>query len=318
MAALEALRNLYIESNQPAAYTKMLRENHLPSADSSSLDSTYYAAAETQFAAGKWENAKQAFTNYLEQYPNGIFAVKAHYYRAESNFQLKKYKEAHEDFNVVMRGPWNDFTENSSRRAAAIAYEQKDYASAYNDYLKLKNNTTGNKVAMAYKGLIRSGYYSGKYAEASAYADSLLAMQGLSTDDSTDAMYFKAKSLQQFDKKEEALMLYQALSNNKNSEAAAEARYRIAEIYLQQNKLTESEAAANESIKLAGGNDYWIIKSFILLADISVKQKDYFNAKATLQSIVKRAKIQELKTEASKKLEEVKKLEKQKNKLSGQ
>lgn len=318
MAALDALRSLYIESNQPAAYTKMLRDNNLPSADSSSIDSTYYAAAEGQFAAGKWESATQAFTNYLQQYPNGIFAVKAHYYRAEGNFQLKKYKEAHQDYVLVMQGPSNDFTENSARRAAAIAYEQKDYAAAYNDYLKLKNNTAGNKAALAYKGLIRSGFYSGKYAEASAYADSLLAMPGLSAEDSSDAMYFKAKSLQQFDKKEEALVLYEQLSRNKNNDAAAEARYRIAEIYLQQNKLTESENAANEAIKLAGGNDYWIIKSFMLLADISIKQKDYFNAKATLQSIVKRAKIQELKTEASKKLEEVKKLEKQKSKLSGQ
>jgi tetratricopeptide (TPR) repeat protein len=318
MAALDALRSLYIEGNQPAAYTKLLRDNNLPSADSSSIDSTYYAAAETQFATGKWDNARQAFSNYLGQYPNGIFAIKAHYYRAESNFQLKKYKEAHEDYSMVMKGPWNDFTENSARRAATIAYEQKDYAAAYNDYLKLKNNTMGNKPALAYKGLIRSGYYSGKYAEASGYADSLLAMPGLTSEDSSDALYFKAKSLQQFDKREEALMLYQQLSANKNNEAASEARYRIAEIYLQQNKLKEAEDAANDAIKLAGGNDYWIIKSFLLLADVSVKQKDYFNAKATLQSIVKRAKIPELKAEASKKLEEVKKLEKQKSKLSGQ
>jgi hypothetical protein len=85
---------------------------------------------------------------------------------------------------------------------------------------------------------------------------------------------------------------------------------------LQQNKLPEAEAAANNTIKLSAGNDYWIVKSYILLADILAQQKDYFNAKATLQSIVKNTKIAELKKEAADKLEQVKTLEKQKSKLS--
>ena len=64
-----------------------------------------------------------------------------------------------------------------------------------------------------------------------------------------------------------------------------------------------------------GNNDYWIVKSYILLADIFIKQKDYFNAKATLTSVVKRTKNTELKQEASKKLAEVKTLEKHHSKL---
>jgi len=47
-----------------------------------------------------------------------------------------------------------------------------------------------------------------------------------------------------------------------------------------------------------------------------IKQKDYFNAKATLQSVVKHTKITELKQEANKKLDEVKILEKKQSKLS--
>ncbi len=78
----------------------------------------------------------------------------------------------------------------------------------------------------------------------------------------------------------------------------------------------EAEAAANETIKLSAGYDKWIVKSFLLLSDILVKEKDYFNAKATLESIVKHTKIPELKQEAATKLDEVKKLEKSHSKLS--
>lgn len=317
-AALEALRSLYIQSNQPAAYSKLLKDNNLPSAESSSIDSTYYAAAETQYANGKTENAREAFTNYLKTYPGGIFSIKAHYYRAECNFQLKKFAEAKEDYNVILAGPWNEFYENSARRAATIAYEEKNFALAFNYYEKLAANTTDNQVKeMAFNGLMRSGYNSGKFSEVSLYADSLMAMPGVSSETANDALYFKARSVQRADSlSDEAMELYTQLSSNKNGEVAAEARYRIAEILFNQGKLKEAEEAANNAIKLSSGYDNWVTRSYLLLTDVLVKQKDYFNAKALLQSIVKHTKLPEVKAEANRRLEEVKRLEKKQSKLS--
>lgn len=317
MAALDALKNLYIQSNQPASYTQMLRDNNLPSADSSSIDSTYYAAAEAQFSNDKWEEARVGFTNYLQQYPNGIFAIKAHYYKAESNFQLKKYKEALLDYNVVLEGEWNDFFENSARHAAVVAYSQKNYADAYGYYMQLLSSATSPQTKeVAYAGLMLSGYNSGKIAEAGLYADSLMEMPGISAEKINDATFYKARAMQEADNADEAIKLYKQLSSNKNGEIAVESKYRIAELLLKQDKLKEAEKAANETIKIASGYDFWVVKSYILLADILAKGKDYFNAKATLESIVKHTKITELKQEAVKKLEEVKALEKKQSKLS--
>ena len=86
------------------------------------------------------------------------------------------------------------------------------------------------------------------------------------------------------------------------SEYAAESQYRIAEILLQQNKPAEAEKAAFEVIKKAGSYEYWVTKSYVLLGDVYVKQKDWFNAEATFKSIVENATIAELKTEAQQKL----------------
>lgn len=317
IAALSALKSLYIQGNQPAAYSQLLKDNNLPSVESASIDSTYYAAAETQFAAGKWDNAMRAFTSYLQQYPNGVFAIKAHYYRGESYFQLRNFKEALDDFDSVLVQPWNDFSENSARHAAAMAYEKKDYSSAYNYYLKMRNNSGTNLQLLqtAYNGLVKSGYNSEKYGETSAFADSLLTIKGLPADMINEALLYKAKALQHFEKTDSALYTYQQLSLNTSGEIAAEARFRISEIYLAQDSLKDAEMAANETIKMSAGYDYWIVKSYILLGDIFIKQKDYFNAKATLSSIVKHTKNAELKAEATKKLAEVKVLEKQKSKL---
>jgi len=317
LPAMDALKSLYIQSNQPAAYTQMLRDNHLPSADSSSVDSTYYAAAESQFAGGKYPDAKQAFTSYLEQYPRGIFAIKAHYYRAESEMQLKQYKDARADYDVALSGPWNEFVENSARRSAKIAYDDRDFLAAFGYYLRLRMVTTSTQLKeLAWNGLMKSGFNSGKYPETRQYADSLLCLPGISAETIGDALYYKAKTLQQLDSSADAIKIYRQLAENHNDEISAESRYRIAEILFDNDKLKDAEDAANATIHLSAGYETWVGKSYILLADILVKEKDYFNAKALLQSIVKRTKITELKTEASKRLEEVKKLEKHQSKLS--
>jgi lipopolysaccharide biosynthesis regulator YciM len=86
---------------------------------------------------------------------------------------------------------------------------------------------------------------------------------------------------------------------------AAEARYEIASCWFQLNKLAESEKAAFETISKSGSYDYWITRAYILLGDIYFKQKDYFNAKATFQSVVENTTDPELKGEAQQKLDQV-------------
>lgn len=315
--ALEALKSLYIQTNKPGEYTRLLKDANLPSDESSSLDSTYYASGEAQFASGNWEYARLGFSDYLRLYPSGVFAVKAHYYLAESNYRLKRLADARDEYNKVLDAPWNDFSENSAARCAAISMELKDYENAYKHYSSLRSNMTDNNSSeMIYQGLMKSGYHTGKYTESGLYADSLLALSGASSEAANQARFYKARSLQLTDNNDLALEAYKPLTGNKNGDVAAEARYRIAEILLKQDKLKDAEAAASETIKLSAGYDTWVGKSYILLADILVKQKDYFNAKALLQSIVKNTKIAELKQEAAVKLDEVKKAEKSQSKLS--
>lgn len=317
IAALSALKSLYIESNDPGAYSKLLKDNNLPAAEIGGLDSTYYAAAETQFASGKWDNAIKAFDSYLQQYPNGVFAIKAHYYRGESYYQLKNYSNALADFDNVLAHQWNDFSENSARHAALIAMDKKDYNAAYNYFYMLRQNAGSSELLkqLAYGGLVKSGYFIQKYSESSLYTDSLLSIRGVSAEVTNEALLYKARSLQYLGNNDTAMSIFQQLSSNMNGEIAAESRYRISEIFLVQDSLKNAEEAANETIKLSAGYEYWIVKSYILLGDIFIKQKDYFNAKATFSSIVKHAKNTELKQEANKKLLEVKALEKQKSKL---
>ena len=60
--------------------------------------------------------------------------------------------------------------------------------------------------------------------------------------------------------------------------------------------------AAFEVINKSGSYDFWVTKAYILLGDIYFREKDYFNAKATFQSIVDNSVEPTLKSEAQSKL----------------
>ncbi len=316
-AATDALRNLYIATGQPEAYAAFLKENNMPAQGDAGIEQTYYAAAETEYGNSNWAKAAEGFTKYLNQFPNGNAANKAHYYRGESYYQQKDYSKALADYDAVVNNGWSDFTDEAAGRAAEIAMQNKDYTAARKYYVALRGAAMDNtSLQKAYAGLLRSSFEKEAYAEADAYADTLISLPGVNIGLLNEAQLYKAKALQRNNKLDEAKALYQVIDKKNIGAASAEARYRVAEILLAQKQLKEAETQASYAAQSSGGSDYWVVKSYILIADILTEQKDYFNAKATLQSIIKNNNDKEIKGEAIKKLENVKQLEKTKSKLT--
>ena len=69
-------------------------------------------------------------------------------------------------------------------------------------------------------------------------------------------------------------------------------------------------------IKETGSYDFWVTSAYILLGDIFMEQKDFFNAKATYESVAQNAVITELKAKAKDKLNKAIAAEKQQSKIS--
>lgn len=316
-AALDALKSLYIQTNQPDVYVQLLKDNNLSAPDQSASDSTYYAAAESQFSAGDWSAAKQGLAQYMNQYPNGIFLTKAQYYMAESHRLLQEHNEALPYYDLVLASTWSEFAENSAREASKIAFDSKDYNKAIGYYTLLRNSAmSAENLQYAYNGLMQSNFKLENYEAAAAYADTLSAIPDLDQSTKSTVLLYKAKSLKEYKQYGQAMDVYKQIEADKNINIAAEAQYSIAELYYLQGNYKKAEEAASNTIQKSSGNDYWVVKSYLLISDILVAQKDYFNAKATLKSVVKNTKISALKQEAEAKLQKVQDLEKQNSKLS--
>jgi lipopolysaccharide biosynthesis regulator YciM len=219
----------------------------------------------------------------------------------------KDYENALTGYAYVASKAPNKYAEKSILQAARINFfELKNYTDAEIYFTQLKGLASQPDIQLeAMRGLLRSQYRLNQWKDAVPNAKELLSRKGIATDDKMMANMVIAKSYQENNETDLASSTYKTVIALGKSEFAAEARYQIANILFQQNKFSEAEKAAFEVVNKAGSYEYWTTKSYILLGEIYWKQKDYFNAEATLKSVSENATIPELKEEAKKKLDEV-------------
>jgi len=167
------------------------------------------------------------------------------------------------------------------------------------------------------RGLLRSQYQLQKWSDAVENAKDLIAQKSASADDKALANMAIAKSAQVGGQYDVAINSFKQVVSVNKAALAAEARYEIANTLFMTDHLSDAEKAAFEVINKSGSYDWWVTKAYILLGDIYFKQKDYFNAKATFQSVVDNSLNAELKSEAQTKLNKVIEEEKTSSKVGG-
>lgn len=301
--ALDNMKNIYVEVGRPNDYVDFVQKAGKV-ISISEADSLTYASAELKYTNGDCAGAITAFSNYLSKYPQGAYALPANFYKSECYYKNKDWQNALQGYQAVVNQGSSKYAERSAYAAAHIYYfELQDYANSKIYFAKLKElATTPENQLEALRGLVRSYYQTKDYTEANAAAKELLTKKGLSTDDKAVANLVLGKSLQANNQCEQAIAAFKEVAAINKSAWGAEARYEIANCYLALNQLKAAEKAGLEVIKVTGSYDYWVAKAYILLGDVYLQEKDYFNAKATYQSVAANATIPELKKEAQDKL----------------
>lgn len=294
--ALEAARAIYVDEGRTGEYADFLRKSGR-SISRSQEDSLAWSSAENRIAGGTPEAVITAIDRYLTAFPDGEFSLEAHFQRAEAWQRKKDNLKALPDFEWVAGKGASRFAERALRQAARIQYfDRKDYPAAENWFLQLKTLTNEPEARLdAMRGLLRAQFQQQKWNEAVPNAEELMREKGIDNDDRVLASMVLARAAQGSERYADAINHYRTVVTRNNAAYAAEARYRIAECQFLQNDLRNAEKSALEAIRKSGSYDLWITRSYILMGEVFWKQKDYFNAKATLQSVVENTSIQELK-----------------------
>ena len=286
-AALLGIKNCYIEMNNVDAYFAYV--NHIgkgTSISASEQDSLSYLAAE-KLVMSRDPQATAQLKRYLQQFPEGNFSLNAHYYLAENEYASGEYSSALQNYESVLQKSDNIFTEAALSRAAELKYNAANYNQALAYYERLDNtsNTKWNQLK-ARAGKMRCHYSLGNYAACTEAAQLLLASDKLTEELKREASYKLGKSYYQTENHQQALPLFTDLAKDTKSKEGAEAKYLVAEILASQNKLDEAENEVMDFIDKNTPHQYWLAKSFILLADIYLSKGDEFQATHTLKSIV--------------------------------
>lgn len=280
------LRSVYTDLNQVDAYTQYASTIKGGIAvEAGERDSLTYVAAEKVYMRNDLAGAQTSFTRYLQQFPQGAFALNAHYYLGLMAYNRKAYAEAQQHLDKVIEYPNNDYSEEAMMMNAEIAFTGKDYARALALYKLLKSKTaSAERLQLAQLGILRSAYLAGNQEEVVLAANDLLANSKLNPEVANEARYYRAKTALAVSPSQ-AVSDLRELSRDTRNAYGAEAKYRLAQYYFDAGQTDAAEKELLDYIEVSTPHAYWLARSFVLLSDVYAKLGRTLEARQYLLSL---------------------------------
>ena len=271
--------------NEYAAWVRTLDFVEVSDAE---LDNDTYEAAEKQFLQN---NTKQAITSlggYISQFPNGIHALKANFYLAQSLYTDGRESNSVSNYEFVISKPRSEFTEQSLARLAEIHLKKDDYTKAVPVLQRLETEADfPQNVTFAQANLMRAYYDQKDYPNAVIYADKVLANPKTDNKVKSDAQIIVARSAIKANDEPKARVAYAKLLTIAKGELAAEALYYDAYFKNKDGKFEESNKTVQKLAKDYSGYKYFGAKGLIVMAKNYYQMKDNFSATSILDSVIK-------------------------------
>jgi TolA-binding protein len=283
--ALDALEIIYVQNGDAADFL------NIPGAKMrlSYQDSLLYESAINSYREGNCTKAVAGFKTYLTKFgPSAFFYLPANYLKGECEYVAKKYDDALPNLKIVATAERSEFTEKASLRVARIFYIKKDYKSALPFYEILnKNATNKDNTLESLLGLMRCNYQVGDYANAKKFAIEILPLNNVPKDVLVETnMNLGRISMMDKNWRTAQFHFNYVLKENRKSLLGAEAMFNKAEIAYNLGKRDSCKSMVFKISEDFASYPYWVVKSLVLISDVYRDEKDYFQSRATLQSIV--------------------------------
>ncbi|MCB9335621.1 MAG: tetratricopeptide repeat protein [Flavobacteriales bacterium] len=309
--SLEKIKKIYIEKGELSAYEQYLSSVGTPDSAALILDTDYYEVAQNSYMSGNCDKATNEFAKYLEKYPNGSFALDAHFYKATCEHKAGFINEALIDYSYVLQVGKNKFTEISLLSSAKINKELGKTEDALNNFNQLEYLADNpENVFKSQVEQMRLNFQLNHIDAAIKYCEIVINKDIEDANLITETHLIYAKCLLAKDDYNLALKEFTTASGSANR-FGAEAKYNVAHILHLRGEYDNCEAEVFSLIKKFNTYDYWMGKALILLSDNYVAKEDIFQAKFTLQNVIDNSKYPELVSIANEKLNILKEQENQ-------
>ena len=285
--ALANLETIYTENGNTSEFFDYVRSKNMNiSADRQ--DSIAFKAAETKYNRGDCEASIAACQDYLRQFPNGSFVAKAHFYKGECEYGMRRYDDALADYEAIIKKYKTEYNVTALHKAASILYNDKKYAKALTYFNKLMENTTAEEeIVYANNGAMHCAYNLKEWRSALTSAENIIRSGQPDQDLLSEALLIAGNSAMELNEVATAKGYYSQLMPKGSNDLCAEAAYHLADIALNHDKdLDDCEARIKAILGSDYSSEYWYAKTFILYGDLYKARGNYFQARHTYQSIV--------------------------------
>lgn len=296
--AMENAKLMFLENGRINDYQRFL-ESAGKSISQVEKDSLMYRFIQNAYAIDPSPAVVNTLDGYITQFPGGLYIANVLALKGEVLLKSKQYKEAAQVFESIATKGVTAFQEKSLQNAAKLYFnELRDYTSSLRCYLQLNEiAATPNTQTEASRGIVQSQFQLANYSDAIPWVQKLIESPTATKEDSILSNAIMGYDAQIKKEYEASTVFFRNISVHSNA-VGAESRYQIARNLFSMNDYENAEKEAIRAIEQSGSYEKWITKSYMLLAEIFLVQEDFFNAKATLKSVIEHCTIASLKAEA--------------------
>ena len=293
--ALNMIRNIYRKKNDIESYSTYVRQlGGYANITEAGLDSLNFEVAQDLYLDGDCDKAQPLLSSYIQKYGEGFFLLNAHFYRAQCFFSKGYEFEALPDYEYVLQFTKNNFTEQSLVNAAQICLHASQFEKALNFLARLEIEAEiKQNLLFARKGMISCYENLHDYKKIIEVGDKYIVTEKVSIDDKRWANYKMAFAYDSLYDTTKALIKYKTISLEYTTKEGSEGKYKVAKILYDQHKYDECEKEIIDFLEKNSPHQYWLGKSYILWAHVFIARNELFQARYTLDNVMKHYKVQD-------------------------
>lgn len=285
--AVATARLIYIDLGRVDVYAAWVKTLDYVEVTDADMDNTTYLAAEKQYLENKTDNAIKQFNTYLNQFPNGIHALKSHFYLAELYSKKSLPENAQPHYEFVVNKPKSEFTEQAIVKLSETYLNSSQWNKAIPllKQLEIEADYPQN-IIYAQSNLMNAYYQQEKYKDAEGYAEKVLSRSKLDNKVRSDAQIIIARSAIKTGNESKAKSAYATVEKIATGALAAEALYYSAYFKNKEGSYDASNTTAQRLAKDFSSYKYYSAKGLVLMAKNYYALKDAFQATYILESVI--------------------------------
>ncbi|GGG06248.1 hypothetical protein GCM10011344_03400 [Dokdonia pacifica] len=287
LQAVTTAKLIYIDLGRVNEYGQWVSTLDFIDVEDAELDDAAYASAEKQYLENNTTQATRLLDEYVESYPNGQHALKAHFYLGQLAFAKADYPTTIPHYQFVIAKERSEFTEQALARLGQVFLTQRSYADAIPvlERLEIEADFPQN-IIFAQSNLMKSYYELENYTDAVTYAEKVLTNAKIDNAVKSDAQVIIARSSIKTGDEDRAKTAYATVQGIATGALAAEALYYDAYFKHKANDFKGSNTTVQELARDYSGYKEFGAKGLVLMAKNFYALEDAYQATYILESVI--------------------------------